>query len=188
MTSDKSSFQPADTTSFDLLRMAAALQDILKRFFGKFEIEQPIWSRISEQYTPLLELIEAVKEQTETYLGGTTVNVSASPPVFFNATHKASLTTALTRTDLHDLGCHSDGNAMGTALTASNEKKISLNTFLKNQSYCIGTTLTSELWEGLSLKFNRYVRPLLFAILPKWRQEPIGTWYAIEFLLIRIVV
>ena len=52
MTSDESSFQPADTTSFGLLRMAATLQDILKRFFGKLEIEQPIWPRISEQDTP----------------------------------------------------------------------------------------------------------------------------------------
>jgi hypothetical protein len=119
ITSDGSSFQPVDTTSFGILRMAATLQDILKRFFGKLEIEQPIWPRISEQDTPLLGLIEALKERTETYLGGTIVNVSASFPVFFNATHKASLTTALTQAGLHDPGCHPDGNVMGTALTAS---------------------------------------------------------------------
>lgn len=118
MTSDENSFQPADTTSFGLLRMAAALQDVLKRFFGKLEIEQPIWPRISEQDAPLLELIEALKERTEMYLGGTIVNISASFPVFFNATHKASLTSALTQADLHDPGCHLDGNAMGTALAA----------------------------------------------------------------------
>jgi len=119
MTSDESSVQPADTTSFDLLRTAATLQDILQRFFGKLEIEQPIWLRISEQHTPLLELIEVLKERTETYLDGTIVNISASFPVFFNTTHKASLTTALTQADLDDPGCHPDGNAMGTALTAS---------------------------------------------------------------------
>jgi hypothetical protein len=119
MTSDESPFQPADTTSFGLLRMATMLQDILKHFFGKPEIEQPIWPRISEQDTPLLELIEALKERTEMYLGGTIVNVSTSFPVFFNATHKASLTAALTQASLHDPGCHLDGNAMGTALTAS---------------------------------------------------------------------
>jgi hypothetical protein len=119
MASDESSFQPADTTSFGLLRMAVMLQDILKHFFGALETEQPIWPRISEQDTPLLELIEALKERTEMYLGGTIVNVSTSFPVFFNATHKASLTTALTQAALHDPGCHLNGYAMGTALTAS---------------------------------------------------------------------
>ena len=119
MTSDESSFQPAGTTSFGLLRMAVTLQDILKHIFGKLETEQPIRPRISEQDTPLLELIEALKERTEMYLGGTIINVSTSFPVFFNATHKASLTTALTQAALHDPGCHLDGYAMGTALTAS---------------------------------------------------------------------
>lgn len=116
MTSDKGSYQPADTTSFGLLRVAAMLQDVFKGFF---EIEQTTWPRISEQDAPLLELVEALKERTETHLGGTIVNISASFPVFFNATHKASLTTALTQAGLHDSGCHPDGNAMGTALTAS---------------------------------------------------------------------
>ena len=69
MTSDESSFQPADATSFDLLRMAATLQDTLKRFFGTPEIEQPILPRISEQHTPLLELIEALRERTRKVLG-----------------------------------------------------------------------------------------------------------------------
>jgi hypothetical protein len=104
---------------FGLLQIAATLQDVLKRFLGKLEMEQPIWPRISEQDTPLLELIEALKERTETYLGSIIVNVSASFPVFFNATHKTSLTTPLTRADLHDPGCHLDGNAMGTALAGS---------------------------------------------------------------------
>jgi hypothetical protein len=52
MTSDENSFQPADTISFRLLRMAATLQDILKRFFEQLEIEKHIWPRISEQDTP----------------------------------------------------------------------------------------------------------------------------------------
>ena len=81
MTSDESPFQPADTTSFGLLRMAVTLQDILKHIFGKLETEQPIRPRISEQDTPLLELIEALKERTEMYLGGTIINVSTSFPV-----------------------------------------------------------------------------------------------------------
>jgi hypothetical protein len=40
MISGESSFQHAETTSFGLLRMAATLRDILKRFFGKLELRR----------------------------------------------------------------------------------------------------------------------------------------------------
>jgi hypothetical protein len=118
MTSDENPSRPADTAFFDL-RMAA-LQTVLEAFFSKLEIQQPTRPRISKQDTILyLKLSKRSNNKNETYLNNTIVNVSASLPLFSHATHKSSLISALNQARLCDPGCHSDGKAMGTALTAS---------------------------------------------------------------------